>query len=176
MKKIKTMFWTIVGIQFLILFAINGMREYRLHAGTTFAGNVVLLKTRPIDPRDLFRGDYVNLRYEITTLDNALRRDSHRFERGDAVYVRLMKKDRKYWEPIAVYSYLPDDGNVYLRGECVNGLEEVRYGIESYFVPEGKGWNIERQRSENVFIEVAIDTLGNGTIKQLFIGDNPVKF
>ena len=41
--------------------------------GTTFVqervlagGKVVLLETRPVDPRDLLRGDYVILNYRIT--------------------------------------------------------------------------------------------------------------
>src|SRR3989304_6996399 len=101
MKKVKTAFWVVIAIQFLILFFLNGVREYRLHAGTIFKGNVVLLKTIPVDPRDLMRGDYVVLRYEITALSKELVRDGAKFQRGDAVYVGLAKKDKKYWEPFA---------------------------------------------------------------------------
>ena len=36
---------------------------------TLLTGKEVLLKTVPVDPRDLFRGDYVVLRYDISTID-----------------------------------------------------------------------------------------------------------
>lgn len=32
---------------------------------TVISGQEILLKTRPVDPTDIFRGDYVNLAYEI---------------------------------------------------------------------------------------------------------------
>ena len=44
-----------------------GMIGYRQHWVDT--GQRVLLRTEPVDPRDLFRGDYVRLSYDISNLD-----------------------------------------------------------------------------------------------------------
>ncbi len=50
-----------VALQTLALFAMVGMKQYTLSAGTP-----VLLETRTVDPRSLFRGDYVRLNYRST--------------------------------------------------------------------------------------------------------------
>jgi uncharacterized membrane-anchored protein len=41
----------------------------------------VLLQTRPVDPRDIFRGDYVTLSYDISDfnrISNDLRASNHK--------------------------------------------------------------------------------------------------
>jgi len=50
-------------IQFLVLGWMACEREWIVRNGPT-----VWLRTAPIDPRDLFRGDYVTLGYEISTI------------------------------------------------------------------------------------------------------------
>lgn len=54
----------IVGIQFLVLLSVIGFKQYAVWTGET-----VLLKTTPIDPRDLLRGDFVAVEYQISTID-----------------------------------------------------------------------------------------------------------
>ena len=39
-----------------------------IHAWPLWTGTPIYLKVRPVDPRDLFRGDYVTLGYDVTTL------------------------------------------------------------------------------------------------------------
>jgi GDYXXLXY motif protein len=38
------------------------------HAWPVWTGETIYLRTRPVDPRDLFRGDYVVLAYDIDTV------------------------------------------------------------------------------------------------------------
>ena len=60
----KKFFYLVVVFWLLIFSAFIAYKEYTLQTGKE-----VLLKTVPVDPRDLFRGDYVTLRYEIGTLN-----------------------------------------------------------------------------------------------------------
>ena len=56
----------LIGIFWLII--IGGFVAYQEF--TLKTGQEVLLKVQPVDPRDLFRGDYVVLRYDITRVDS----------------------------------------------------------------------------------------------------------
>jgi uncharacterized membrane-anchored protein len=51
----------------------------------------------------------------------------------------------------------------------------VDYGVESFFVPEGKGRPIEDERNkDNVTVDVALGTDGRAAIKTLKINGQPV--
>ncbi len=55
-------------------------------------GEEVILATQPIDPRDLFRGDYVILTYGISRLPlDRLADDPEAYEEGNTVFVALEK-------------------------------------------------------------------------------------
>src|SRR3989344_3670842 len=56
-----------IGLFWLAIFAVFIASKESVLRG----GQEVLLQTVPVDPRDIFRGDYVTLRYEISTLDQA---------------------------------------------------------------------------------------------------------
>ena len=59
----KAIILTAVIMQVLVLAYMAGEREYILKTGT-----MIHLRTAPIDPRDIFRGDYVRLNYEISRI------------------------------------------------------------------------------------------------------------
>jgi uncharacterized membrane-anchored protein len=142
------------------------------------AGRVVTLKVVPIDPRDIFRGDYVILNYEISRLEPAKLQGDDKFEYGDTVYVTLVREG-DVWNAAAIAKDkpVPLQGGVPLRGS-VQSFETaeggattsltVSYGIESYFVPEGTGRALEDERQKGALsIDVAIDAQGRGAIKAL---------
>lgn len=163
----KKKLFLIVGIFWLIIiFGFILFKEFTLKTGEE-----VLLKTRPVDPRDLFRGDYVILTYEISTLDaNTLQKDVTEFKQDDKVYVSLNVVDN-YGIASGVYINKPKDG-LFIKGTVkdVQGTRlNLEYGIESYFVPEGKGREIERQIGRNLDVKVAVDKLGNVVIKDLLV-------
>ena len=55
-------------------------------------GTEVTLQTRPVDPRDFLRGDYVVLNYEISNLPAGALKDTPSKGRGTPVYVKLVRK------------------------------------------------------------------------------------
>ena len=170
----KKKLFLIIGIFWvIILFGFIAFKEFTLQTGEE-----VLLKTRPIDPRDLFRGDYVILSYEISNLDaNSLQKDVTEFKQEDKVYVSLNKVDN-YGIASGVYINNPKEGLI-LKGTIKNvqgSRLNIEYGIESYFVPEGKGREIERLRGRNLDVKVAVDKLGNAIIKDLLIDGKVFRF
>jgi len=82
MMRIK--FIIIVLLQILLLFGIIGYREYWLATG-----DKIILKTMPVDPRDVFRGDLVNLSYEITNFTLASDSQKPEFLPGQPIFVSL---------------------------------------------------------------------------------------
>ena len=148
-------------------------------AVTLSLGKDILLKTEPVDPRDLFRGDYVNLNYEISTiyLDNTP--FDHDFLAGDPIYAILSEKE-KYWTIDSVSHTKPDINSeeVCMKGTIrwsTDNNMNVEWGIESYFVPEGEGIPIQKQ-IENTSVIVSVGPWCSSVIKQLLIDDEPVTF
>jgi len=104
-------FWLIIIIGFI------AVKEFTLQTGEE-----VLLKTRPIDPRDLFRGDYVILNYEISTIDiSGLQKDVTDFKQNDKVYVSLNKVEN-YGVVSGVFINKPKEG-LFIKGTIKNAQE-----------------------------------------------------
>jgi uncharacterized membrane-anchored protein len=162
-------FWLIIIIGFI------ATKEFTLRTGKE-----VLLKTVPVDPRDLFRGDYVILHYEISRLDlNNIVADYTDFKIGDKVYV-ILKKENGYGVASKIFMNSPKDGELFLKGVVKNVRDKrlsVEYGIESYFVPEGKGREIERIREgKKLEVKVSIDRFGNAAIRSLLTDGKEISF
>lgn len=181
----KLIFIAIVVFWLLILGGFLVMKEYVLQTGES-----VYLKTVPVDPRDLFRGDYVTLSYEISTLSA---RDgvifSGNFYQGATVYVSLDRVDGvDTASSVAVEK--PSSGT-FIKGVIKNIKYEqsiilndgkfesnsdgqspqvdtlmIDYGIESYFVPEGEGQELQRA-SGSLLVEVKVDKNGNAVIQSV---------
>lgn len=170
----RKIFLTAMLIPALTILAFIGYNYYTLHFGEE-----VLLKTAPIDPRDLFRGDYVRLNYEISTINLSNIPHDGSFTPGEDVYAVLGEGDR-YWFVKRVEHKKPElkNGDVCVKGRVTtsfNNLLRVTWGIESYFVPEGKGRSIERE-IRNVSVKASVDPTCRAVIKELLINDEPVEF
>ena len=175
--------WIVVVMLTLVLFGMIARKQWTLAVGTP-----VILETQPVDPRSLFRGDYVRLNYTINTLDSAKYPALSSMERGDVIYLSLVPGE-PYWQPESVSTEYPDSSSVVLKGhvERVNRRwnsqtrkyevmhsVRVKFGIENYFVSEGTGSAIERPAAdEKVSIEVAVDRFGNAGIRAVLINGEP---
>jgi len=160
---LRLAFVAVLVLQIGLLLAIIVPKER-----TLATGEKIVLQTVPVDPRDLFRGDYVNLRYTISTLEGYLG-----FAAGDRVYVGLAQQG-DIWDAVSA-SHSRSDG-LYIKGRVTRAWRtglDVEYGIESYFVPEGTGHIIERAR--DVKVRVAVDSSGNAVIKALLVDGQPFR-
>jgi uncharacterized membrane-anchored protein len=145
------------------------------------SGREITLPIVPVDPRDLFRGEYVRLGYAVGTVPVRLLEGPAPRE-NEAFYVVLEKKPDGVWQSVKVTSAIPQETSpdrIVLKARAVYGWPasdstdasvRVRYGIESYFVPEGQGKKLEAlAREKKLATLLAVDTRGNAAIKGLII-------
>jgi uncharacterized membrane-anchored protein len=143
------------------------------------SAQVVTLKVVPVDPNDMFRGEYVILNYDISRLEVEKLDGDDKFASGDTIFVTLVR-DGESWKAVAVKNGQPQfvQGGVALRGNVSYVTEtgersnpiavNVTYGIESYFVPQGTGHQIEAEaRAGEIKVDVAVDGQGRGAIKAI---------
>jgi uncharacterized membrane-anchored protein len=135
-------------------------------------GDVYYVRVQPVDPRDLMRGDYVILSYEFSRLPHDHRMD---FAGGQEnlgnrpVYVSLEKEgDGKHWRASRFSLQKPAEGP-FLRG-IMNQHGLLEFGIEQFFVQEGKGREYEdAARSRRLSSEIAITPEGAAAMRGLHI-------
>lgn len=146
-----------VAFQALILVAMIASREFVLLRGET-----IQLRVVPVDPRDLFRGDYVILGYDFSRMspDGA--------GPGQTVYVSLEpESDGQHWRAGRISTQRPSDGK-FLRGRVE--ADRIVCGIESFFVQEGQGRRYEDAiRSGRLYAEIAVDAEGNAAVRKLHV-------
>lgn len=164
MTKKITYFVIAILIQSLILAAVPAKKLYTLHTG-----QVVKLKTVPVDPYDFLSGYYVTLNYEISV-------KSGQFKDGSTVYTVITPDANGIYNFKSISDTWPKDlgsGDVVIKGKAVeNWRGNVQYGIESYFIPEDMRQSIEkrlRRDNRNVIIEVKVDKFGNSAILRILI-------
>jgi uncharacterized membrane-anchored protein len=147
-----------VVLQVGILAYMGGEREYVLRTG-----KIVYLRTTPVDPQDAFRGDYVQLDYEISNVPVALMRDSlnDKTKNGERVYAVLDIDENQVGQVRYVTNRRPDN-ELFIRGRMNSrwgwtGMAPISYGIEAYFVEQGKGREIEKLRGTRRDIQVPLE-------------------
>lgn len=165
------------ALQVLVLLLMAAEREWILRTGRT-----IYLRTAPVDPRDAFRGDYVQLDYEISHAPQSLLRDglagitNKPFSRQERRAYAVLKEENR----LARLEYLtdrkPTDG-LFLRCWLLNDwrwnwrpTSQVRYGIEAYFVEQKTGLDMEAVRRQGdvqvpLEMEVAIGRGGKAALK-----------
>ena len=106
-------------------------------------GREVVLEVIPVDPRDLFRGDYVVLGYDMSRLE--IPAGAPPPKRGDDIYVTLQKDEAGKWKVVGSSAQPSADttsDQVVIKGRvtyATSGSEQspaltvVRYGIENFF-------------------------------------------
>lgn len=133
-------------------------------------GREIILDVRPVDPRSVFRGDYVILDYgDVTLLGSSVAGDLPKNKQ--ALFVKL-RKGGEGWQPVTATAIYPSDvdgDEVVLKGMLSSRhSRQVRYGIESYFVPEGEGKQLERLIGKGQLrVIVAVGAGGQAAIKGL---------
>ncbi|MEW5737237.1 MAG: GDYXXLXY domain-containing protein [Thermodesulfobacteriota bacterium] len=174
------LFVAVVLLQAAVLAVMAGERMHLLATGTP-----VMLACEPVDPRSLFSGDYVRLRYKISRISpsevDRTHEGSDEIKKNDTVYVAL-KKDSKgeLYRAAAVSKDLSELSGRFpavLRATVTgtgNGLL-LRYGLEDYFVPQDQGKMMERDL-RNVTVEVRVGKSGDSAVSRVFFRGKEVHF
>jgi len=159
-------------------------------------GVEVTLQTRPLDPRDFLRGDYVVLGYDISSVPVPTPKDEtleNLGRRGAPIFVKLAPGRDGLYEAISAHPAPVDVASpeVLIRGRIrsIAGSSDgvncgrnrvpaclwVDYGIERYFVPEGEGRKLEDACDQRkLTVVAAVAPTGRTAIKRLLIDGQPV--
>jgi uncharacterized membrane-anchored protein len=166
--------WLAIALQVLVLLWMAGEREWIVQTGER-----LWLRTAPVDPRDPFRGDYVQLNYEISRIG--------RRQLGFDPQQRTPPKGTRLFAELEVapdgvarlrrVAEAPPETGPFLRGRVVSewfsgpwGGLEVKYGIEQFFVEQGRGREIEARQGVRqgvqvpMEVELAVNGRGTGVI------------
>ena len=152
----RTAFALVVAVQALFFLDMIGMNELALATG-----DEVTLRTVPVDPVDFFRGNYVVLRYEISSVTVVVGTQP-----GDVVYVPLHEESGRWTGGIG-YPSPPDDGE-FIRGTVRSTYGEsadVEYGIETYYADQEEAHDLQSARTLD--ITVALDGDGHARISRV---------
>jgi uncharacterized membrane-anchored protein len=156
------------------------------------SGREIVLEVVPVDPRSLFRGDYVILGYDLSRVE--LPAGTKAPMRGDDYYVVVQKPaepagtdaatpnvaaGNANWQIVSAGPEIPKDlkpDQVAIKGrvDYTSSPNEkpqtvdVHYGIESFFVPEGTGRELEKMVGDKKLSAViAVGEDGKPAIKGL---------
>ena len=182
--------WRAIAAALILVLALLALVEQR--ARILRGGTEVRLKTVPVDPRDLFRGDYVVLGYPISTVE--IGQDGPRpYRPGETVFVTLGRDEQGFARALGVSREWPTGGDaVVIAGrvasvggcatnangefDCSGSRNRLRiaYGLESYFVPQGEGKAIETTEKTRIEVVAAVSSSGDAAIKRLLIDGKPV--
>ena len=166
----RILLWTVATLQ---VATIGWMVWHHQQPGDS--GERIVLRCRPVDPRDLLKGEYVVLNYDFSAVAQGRQRDlpadppsHHPTPKGSAeteaqlwnlpwdtkIYVPLKRKTDGTGEAGKPTITRPKDG-LYLQG-LTRGTQ-LRFGIEAYYVKEGDGkkWE-ELARKGELAAEIGI--------------------
>lgn len=139
-------------------------------------GQTIQLQTQPVDPTDLFRGDYIDLFYDMNqleikagNLEGLPTGYNEENLRGKVVYALLEKgADVKIYQ-VARYTMIPPKGGIYLKGninyaylkgsssEKDNLILNIDFGIDRYFIEENTGTDLENaSRAGKVLVTLKV--------------------
>ncbi|WP_237058300.1 GDYXXLXY domain-containing protein [Microbulbifer sediminum] len=131
-------------LQFLVLTGMYLKAQIPL-----WTGEEILVKTIPVDPRSMFRGNYARLRYPFSELDASLFGEEQ-LRQGEVVYVALETTGAGVYR-LAGASLEPPEEGIFLRGRVSDSwfrdsgeAYRVRYGIEAFFAPKEEALRLEK--------------------------------
>lgn len=163
----------VLALQTAWILGTTFVQERALHSGA-----LVLLETRPVDPRDLLRGDYVTLNYKISTvpLDLFSPAPTNALPPGQTVYVALEPRGQFHEVVLAsTRPIAPAAGQVVLKGrkrtwwsDPAASTVQVEYGLERYYVREGTG-----NPRGKITVQAAVPASGQARIKEVFVDGQP---
>ncbi len=145
---------------------------------TVMLGDEILLETVPVDPTDIFRGDYVQLSYKISELDTSYIRDA-----GDETYFEetmyaLLKPEGELYTVDYLTREKPASG-IYLK--CfVRTIEfyaidfkptkvQVDYRINRFYLKEGTGLALENAAREGTLLGKVKVYKGTGVLTDILM-------
>lgn len=164
----------IIGLSAIVVFQLLVLAiEYANAVYPLWTGQEINLKTVPIDPRSMFRGNYARLRYEISNIPRADINTKRTPRNGEIVYVKLEATEDGLFSYNGASLKKPQDG-MYIRGRIQtysspNRSEEylVKYGIEALFAPKAKALRLEKSLRDQGIAKIMLARNGKAALKEV---------
>lgn len=133
-----------------------------------WTGTQIKIKTVPVDPRSMFRGDYARLGYEFSRLNKTLEKDLSQYRTGEVVYVTFKPGKDDVYRFDTVVTQKPDTG-VFIRGrlETQYGSARIKCGIEAFFAPGEKALALEKQLRNSAVAVLMVSGSGRARLKDV---------
>ncbi len=164
----------IIGLSLVILLQTGILAMIYINAQVPlWTGRPIILKTRPVDPRSLFRGNYALLDYDISRIPA---KDINRLgipRPNERVYVRLTPGPDQIYTYQGISFEKPESG-VFIRGRIQDRGRRsaesyrVRYGIEAYFAPKEKALALEKQLRTSAVARIYISDSGKSALEGIY--------
>lgn len=142
-------------------------------------GEVYKFDLAPVDPHDLFRGKYIDLRFNVDTKEakpeNTLIQDG---------FVVLGVDSLGFAKVVSVQETPPDEGEDYIicDASCYNGTWNINFPFDRYYMEESKALpaemmyrNARRRGAEMEAYALIAVHKGQGIIKSVMINDEPIE-
>lgn len=187
--------FVLIGLCVAILFQLAVLAgELLVAIYPRWTGTPVRVLVEPVDPRDLFRGNYARLGYSFNTVSADLWDGHDALRPGQVVYVTLIPKavsagedkGAEDWVAESISLAPPREGR-FIRGrvsfhrhswtqtiEDESGLEpevierggfyEIEYGVEAWFAPKVKAQTLERELRNGAWATLYIATSGRAAL------------
>jgi uncharacterized membrane-anchored protein len=128
-------------------------------------GDVVKLELQPIDPRSMLQGDYLSLQYKISFPYRTDIEDPDRQPRSGKVSVVIEPVGNGLYQ----FNRVAKPGDILQPNERLitgrwNGYDQIYYGIETYFVEEGKGIALQEKVK---YAEIRLSRSGDALLVNL---------
>ena len=130
-------------------------------------GTTAYLETAPVDPRALFRGDYVTLGYAVGEGILTEKMATEALETGEPVYVTVTTDRPARFVAVELGRPELEPGQVCLIGRVrrIGPQGAVDFPqIAQYFVAEGEGREIERRVGEDLLAEIKVTPRCNAVL------------
>ena len=155
--------WVVIQLGFFVGWA--SLEQARFEPGV---GSSILVRVRPVDPRDLIRGQFMRLGYEFSLLDSMLLTDPSP-DSGARVWV-VLRHEGELHVPERVQADRPaglPPGQVAIAGRVER--RRLVFGIERYFVPEGT----ETPHWEDLTVRLRVGRDGRPRIEAVYLSGVP---
>jgi len=137
-------------------------------------GKVILLETARVDPRDLLRGDYLILNYEISDVPAKLFAPpvEKNLPAGTKIFIALAPGTNQFYAVTraSTNEIAPAANEIVLRGRSewnrwnrTNSVH-ITYGIERFYVAEGTG-----NPTGKLTAQAVVSASGRASLKQVFV-------
>ena len=152
----------IVCVQLAVPLAMAGLAE----ADLAF-GDEIKLQARPVDPLDVFRGNYIVLTYDISQLQVV-----HEVRAGQRLCADLFQSAPGVYGARYAYDFPQEDGKTICgraREDAAGGESVgIEYGIETYFASAERAREIESAIARgDLHVVVDLDDDGSARIERL---------